>query len=89
MDETSLRAALKRDGYDRISVTNWPASTTSQSHTHNFDVRGIVLSGTFTVTTDVSAMACQPGDQFNVAANTPHTETVGPDGARVLIGRRA
>ncbi len=89
MDEITFRDVLEQEGYEKISVTEWKADTRSKSHAHEFDVYGLLLSGTFTVTTDASVIACRPGETFKVGAETSHTETVGPEGARVLIGRRA
>jgi quercetin dioxygenase-like cupin family protein len=89
MEESAFREHLARDGFDKVGVVEWEASKASESHVHDFDVSGMLLDGVITVKTEAAAMACQPGDTFEVAANTPHTETVGTDGARVLIGRRA
>lgn len=89
MDESVFREHLARDGFDKVGVVKWEAGKASEGHVHDFDVFGMLLEGAMTVETDVAAMACQPGDTFEVAANTPHTETVGVDGATVLIGRRA
>jgi quercetin dioxygenase-like cupin family protein len=89
MDESAFREHLARDGFDKVGVVEWEAGKASESHVHDFDVSGMLLEGAMTVKTDAAAMACQPGDIFEVAANTQHTETVGTDGARVLIGRRA
>ncbi|NKB54837.1 MAG: cupin domain-containing protein [Alphaproteobacteria bacterium] len=89
MDEGTFREALKRDGFGTVDVVEWEAGRISKSHAHDFDVSGMLLEGAMTVTTDSAAMACQPGDTFTVAADTPHTEAVGPNGARVLIGRKA
>lgn len=89
MDEREFREHLARDGFDKVGVVEWEAGKASKSHVHDFDVLGMLLEGTMTVETDAVAMVCQAGDTFEVAANTPHTETVGSDGALVLIGRRA
>lgn len=89
MDEHEFRERLARDGFDKVGVVEWEAGKASKRHVHEFDVSGMLLEGSMTVDTEAAAMACQPGDTFEVAANTPHTEMVGADGARVLIGRRA
>lgn len=89
MDESAFREHLVRDGFDSVGVVEWEAGKASESHVHDFDVSGMLLEGAMTVKTDAAALSCQPGDTFKVAANTPHTETIGADGARVLIGRRA
>lgn len=89
MDESVFREHLARDGFSKVGIVEWEADKASESHVHDFDVSGMLLDGGMTVETDAAAMTCHPGDTFEVAANTPHTETVGKDGARVLIGRRA
>ncbi len=89
MDESTFRTRLQCEGYQKIGVVEWEPGKVSDSHMHEFDAYGMLLEGRLTVTTAAATMACRPGETFTVPANTPHTETVGPDGARVLIGRRA
>jgi quercetin dioxygenase-like cupin family protein len=88
MDESVFREHLARDGFEKVGIVEWEADKVSGKHVHDFDAFGMLLEGGMTVETDAAAMVCQPGDTFKIAANTPHTEKVGKDGARVLIGRR-
>jgi len=89
MEQAAFEEQLARDGYDDVRVVDWAANNNSGTHVHGFSARGLLLSGSVTVKTDTLAMACQqPGDTFALEANTPHIEDVGPDGARLLIGRK-
>jgi quercetin dioxygenase-like cupin family protein len=89
LDETVFRERLQRGGYDEVGIVEWEAGKVSDSRRHDFDAYGLVLSSALTVTTGNAAMVCAPGETFTVAANTPPTETVGANGAQVLIGCRA
>jgi len=89
MDETAFREELQRDGYDNVLVVDWEAGKVSPSHVHEFSARGMLLSGAVTVKCDDVTMVCEkPGDRFALEAGTPHVESAGPDGARMLIGRK-
>lgn len=89
MDEAAFREELARDGYQEVLTFEWTADEISESHVHEFSARGMLLSGNVTVTTDDATMVCQrPGDTIALAAGTPHVEAAGPQGARMLIGRK-
>lgn len=89
MNEAAFREELQRDGYDDVRIADWKADHAAVTHAHEFSARGMLLSGSVTVSTDSKTMPCQkPGDIFALDANTPHVEDVGPDGARLLIGRK-
>jgi hypothetical protein len=51
-------------------------------------VRGLVLSGAFTVHQDDEPVTFAPGQIFVVDEGKLHDEWVGPEGAEVLIGRK-
>lgn len=57
-------------------------------HTHDWDVRAMILDGSFFVATETGRTDCGPGDIFTLSAGMPHTEGAGPAGATLLIGRR-
>ena len=47
-----------------------------------------MLDGIFIVTEGDKPTTYKPGDIFQVAAGQPHTESFGPQGARVVVGRK-
>jgi hypothetical protein len=46
------------------------------------------LSGTFLVTQQGDPVVYGPGQVFAVADGELHDESIGPDGARVVVGRK-
>jgi len=88
MDQTTFIEELGRDGYEVVEKTI-PAGTSLDTHTHDFDVRLLVLSGEIIVGHGGNTTTCAAGDIFTLAANTPHTEATGPDGVDAIIGRRS
>jgi hypothetical protein len=55
---------------------------------HHFAIRGLVLSGTFLVTQKGDPVTHGPGQVFAVDEGELHDELIGPDGARVVVGRK-
>lgn len=88
MDTKTFEAALIADGYDDIAIKDYPAKPENNLHVHDFSVRGLVLSGTFLVRLNVQQVTHGPGDVFEVPEGVEHTEQIGVDGARILIGKR-
>jgi quercetin dioxygenase-like cupin family protein len=88
MNENDFEAQLKSDGFTEIETQTLEPRPAKGQHGHPFAIRGLVLSGTFTVTQDDQPTAYRPGQVFAVAFGHPHDESVGPEGARVLLGRK-
>jgi quercetin dioxygenase-like cupin family protein len=86
MDEKEFDAELRRDGYTEIQTKTLSPRPANVEHGHDYAVRGLVLDGTFIVSQDNQVTAYRPGDVFSVAAGREHTEEIGPEGARILIG---
>jgi quercetin dioxygenase-like cupin family protein len=88
MNETEFAAKLKADGYTKIETQNLEPRPAKGEHGHPFAIRGLVLAGTFIVTQDNRRTVYKPGDIFAVERGHLHDESIGPDGARVLVGRK-
>jgi quercetin dioxygenase-like cupin family protein len=88
MDRQQFEAQLKRDGYTEIEAKSLQPRPANDHHGHPFAVRGLVLSGTFTVAQNNNARTYRVGEIFSVAADEEHSEEVGPDGAEVVVGRK-
>jgi len=86
MDADEFDAGLRRDGYVDIQTKTLPPRPANTEHGHDYAVRGLVLEGIFIVSQNGQATAYHPGDVFSVAAGCEHTEEIGPEGARVLVG---
>ncbi len=89
MDAKKFEHQLKADGYTEIEwkQINQPRSE-NEAHVHDCSVRGLVLDGAFIVRLDGRQVAFGPGEIFDVEQGVEHTEEIGPDGARILIGKK-
>ena len=57
-------------------------------HAHEYDIKGLVLDGVFIVYQDGNPATYRAGEVFAVPAGKSHTEEIGPNGARIVVGRK-
>jgi quercetin dioxygenase-like cupin family protein len=88
VDPDEFEARLKADGYQEIELQELNPRPGKGKHRHHFAVRGLVLSGTFLVTQNDGPVIYGSGQIFAVEEGELHDESIGPDGARVLVGRK-
>ena len=88
MNEREFEAQLKADGFQEIELQDLATRPGKGRHRHHFAIRGLVLSGKFLVTQDSDPVTYGPGQIFAVAEGELHDESIGPEGARVLVGRK-
>jgi quercetin dioxygenase-like cupin family protein len=88
MNETDFRAELTAAGYTGPELVAHDGDLFNAEHTHDFAVHLLILDGEITVAAAGETTTCRAGDTFKLAGGVPHTEQYGPDGARVLVGRR-
>lgn len=88
MNEIDFEAKLRADGYTEIETQTLEPRPAKGEHGHPFAIRGLVLAGTFIVTQDNQRTIYEPGQVFAVAQEHPHDESIGLEGARVLVGRK-
>ena len=88
MNEEAIKQQLKSDGYDEVAIIEWDAGIFNDMHAHDFSASIHVLSGEMTVATAESERTCRAGDCGTVDAGTLHSERVGPDGVRFMVGKR-
>jgi quercetin dioxygenase-like cupin family protein len=88
MDRTAFDTQLQADGYTEIETKTLAPRPANEGHGHPYAVRGLVLSGAFTITRDGTSTTYQPGQVFAVAAGVAHSEEVGAQGAQILVGRK-
>jgi quercetin dioxygenase-like cupin family protein len=87
MDRDGFEAELRRDGYELMDAELEP-DRDHPAHSHEFDVRFLVLEGVFTVTLADGAHTYVAGDTCLVPAGTLHAERTGSSGARFAVGTR-
>ena len=87
MNAKEFEAKLKHGGYEAETKTV-PPNFTSKPHTHEFDVRALILNGQLTLTRGGISETYRAGQSFEMEAGCLHTEQYGPDGTTYLVGRR-
>jgi quercetin dioxygenase-like cupin family protein len=88
MDQREFEAQLKADGFQEIELQTLAPRPGKGQHRHHFAIRGLVLSGTFLVTQTGDPVTYGPGQIFAVDRGELHDESIGADGASVLLGRK-
>ena len=88
MNESDFEAELRADGYIEIATKSLEPRPGKGEHGHPFAIRGLILAGSFTVTQDNQPTTYRAGQVFAVADGHPHDESVGPEGARIITGRK-
>ena len=87
MDEQQFRSDLAADGYE-CNEFSLPANTYNPEHTHPTHARLLILEGELTVVTPEGEHTHRPGDACALAAETVHTEQVGPKEMKGLLGTK-
>ena len=88
MDERAFELRLRTEGFPEIRTNEMPPNRRNPEHTHPFDVLALVLEGDITLTVDGKTSIYRAGDEFSMKAGCPHTEDIGPNGVKYLVGRR-
>ena len=88
MDQRAFEEELRADGYQEIELQELAPRPGKGRHRHLFAIRGLVLSGTFLVAQTSDAVSYTTGQIFAVSDGELHDESVGPEGARVVVGRK-
>jgi quercetin dioxygenase-like cupin family protein len=88
MDPEVFKRELSELGFTEVLTRTWAANQFVDMHTHNFEVRALVLEGEFVLGCDGKEQLLRPGDIFTLDRNRPHTERYGPQGAIFLAGRK-
>lgn len=88
MQQAEFEAELKSAGFVEIESKALDPRPTNHGHTHDYDIRGLVLSGVFIVNQGEAPVTYRAGDIFFVPAGRGHTEEIGAEGARILVGRK-
>ena len=88
MSRGAFEAELQWQGF-AVSEGEIKPNEHRAAHAHDFDVRVLVLQGSFDLVTDGARRTLGPGAMCDIPAGTLHEEHTGPDGARYVIGRRS
>ena len=88
MNTTDFEASLASEGYDEVLTREMEPGKYIGEHDHPFDARIMVLDGEISLTVDGDVTIYREGDTCTMAAGRRHVEAVGPEGVKLLIGRR-
>jgi len=88
MNEHDFEKQLKADGFQEIERQALDPRPGKGRHRHLFEIRGLVLSGTFVVRQTGEPVTYRAGEIFSVAEGELHDEWIEADGAHVLVGRK-
>lgn len=88
MDEDTFAAAVAAEGYKVVARDVAPNAALDE-HDHAWDTKGLVAAGAFTIAAGGTSRTYGAGEVFELGAGVPHTEGAGPEGARLVVGRRA
>ncbi len=88
MDLKQFETELARDGYTERVEREMKPNTVLKAHTHEFDVRALMLAGELKLTWNGATQVYRAGEVFTMAAGCEHAEDWGADGARYFVGRR-
>jgi mannose-6-phosphate isomerase-like protein (cupin superfamily) len=75
-------------GFDEVIERSWDSHLELGTHTHPFAARAIVVRGEMWLTVEARTRHLRPGDTFELAANVPHSERYGAEGATYWVARR-
>ena len=87
MNAAEFRASLEADGYT-VSEVAWGAGVVNDTHTHAFDAKLMCIEGSVAISCGDEERACSTGDWMTMSAGVPHKEVVGPEGVKLLVGRK-
>ena len=88
MKRQEFEDRLQQDGYTAIETKALQPRPANDEHGHPFAIRGLVLSGAFTVKQNDVSKTYRPGEIFSVEAGLEHSEEIGPEGAEIVVGRK-
>jgi quercetin dioxygenase-like cupin family protein len=88
MQQSVFEAELQSAGYTEIESKTLDARPANDGHAHDYDIKGLVLDGVFIVSQDGNPVTYRAGEVFVVPAGKSHTEEIGPNGARIVVGRK-
>lgn len=88
MDEQHFRQEIAGQGYEQPELIEREANLYNAEHVHDFDVSVLIISGELTVTASSAITTCRAGDRFALDGGIEHTEQYGPNGTKLLVGKR-
>ncbi len=90
VDETfqQFEADMLAQGFDEVLERRWDPLVQVDTHTHPFAAKALVTRGEMWLTQRESTRHLVAGSTFELAANEPHAERYGIEGATYWVARR-
>jgi quercetin dioxygenase-like cupin family protein len=85
-DEFKTKALA--NGASEALVREYASNVVIDTHSHPFDADAVVTQGEMWLTCGDETRHLLPGDTFQLASGTPHSERYGADGAVYWVARR-
>ena len=86
MDPAEFERNVVADGYTLVRRSIKP-NLAMDEHEHEWETKGLVVSGAFTIDCDGERRTYRAGEVFELGANILYTEFTGPDGVEAIVGR--
>lgn len=84
----AFEAQALMQGFDAALCRDWAPDTQVATHAHPFAVKAVMVQGELWLTLEGRTRHLTPGDWFELAAEVPHEERYGPQGATYWVARR-
>ena len=88
MNEAEYRKLAREKGYDEPQHQQVEAGPEEEMHAHEHSVFSLVLSGEFSMTTELGTKIFRTGDICENPAGTMHKERTGPEGGSFLFAKK-
>ena len=75
-------------GFDEVIERRWAPLSVVETHRHPFALWALVTEGEMWLSIGAETRRLTPGSEFELAAEAPHAERYGPEGATYWVARR-
>jgi quercetin dioxygenase-like cupin family protein len=88
MNREEFIRMLEREAYPEPEEVQREPNGYLDLHTHPFEVKALILSGSIDLVIDHQSKTFGPGDIFHLAYEEQHAESYGPQGVHYLAARK-
>ena len=88
MDQAAFELSCRSDGFEAVEKKQGTPGFTSDTHTHPFTARIMVLDGEFSITRNGATEVFNAGGSFTMESGCVHAEAFGADGSTYLVARK-
>ncbi len=85
MDEASVIAELKKEGYGKVYAWHATPGENDPAHTHPFDTKLVILEGELEIILGDKKFVLRPGDSIEVPQDQTHAGIAGTQGCTYIV----